>query len=64
MAAGTTVECLSEVNTAREAAALAHFTEASTTENKISAPAGTELSEGEWKKLCQYLVPVSYRARF
>lgn len=59
MAAGTTVQCLSEINGAREAAGLANFADAATKEEKISEPSSSEL-ESEWKKLCEYLIPVSY----
>ncbi|CDJ40618.1 SAG family member [Eimeria tenella] len=51
---GGTVQCLREVNAARE---LGHFTEATTDEKKISDPGEGELAESKWKDLCEYLIP-------
>ncbi|CDJ62581.1 SAG family member [Eimeria necatrix] len=54
---GGDVECLSEVNAAREAAGLPSFTTASDG-NELTAPGGTDLEEGsEWKKVCTHLIP-------
>ncbi|CDJ62350.1 SAG family member [Eimeria necatrix] len=54
---GGSVECLGEVNAAREAAGFANFNKAETDEQKITGPGSTELTEGGWKDLCEYLVP-------
>ncbi|CDJ40615.1 SAG family member (sag8) [Eimeria tenella] len=54
---GQSVECLSEVNAAREAAGLPNFTEASDN-NKLTDPNGTELDDAnDWKKVCTHLIP-------
>ncbi|CDJ66648.1 SAG family member, partial [Eimeria necatrix] len=54
---GQNVECLSEVNAAREAAGLPNFTTASD-DNKLNDPKGTELDDtNEWTKVCKHLIP-------
>nr|ABR53732.1 surface antigen 10 [Eimeria tenella] len=54
---GNNVECLSDINAAREAAGLDDFGQASgDAELSIPAPEEGELSE-KWKKLCEYLIP-------
>ncbi|CDJ62347.1 SAG family member [Eimeria necatrix] len=54
---GSGVECLSEINAAREAAGLDHFMQASG-DTELSDPAAEEEELGEqWKKLCEYLIP-------
>ncbi|CDJ62586.1 SAG family member [Eimeria necatrix] len=55
---GESVECLSEVNAAREAAGLPSFAEASDN-NKLNDPkTETELQEGsDWRKVCEHLIP-------
>ncbi|CDJ67324.1 SAG family member [Eimeria necatrix] len=54
---GESVECLSEVNAAREAAGLPNFTAASDN-NKLNDPTGISLDEtNEWTKVCTHLIP-------
>ncbi|CDJ40616.1 SAG family member [Eimeria tenella] len=54
---GGSVECLGEVNAAREAAGFANFIKAETEKEKITDPGSTELPEGGWKDLCEHLIP-------
>ncbi|CDJ40606.1 SAG family member (sag5) [Eimeria tenella] len=54
---GENVICLGEVNTAREAAGLPNFGEASG-DGQLSDPGTSELQpDTEWRKLCEYLIP-------
>lgn len=62
MFTGGSVECLGEVNAAREAAGFANFIKAETEKEKITDPGSTELPEGGWKDLCEHLIPVSRQA--
>ncbi|CDJ67912.1 SAG family member, partial [Eimeria necatrix] len=55
---GDTVQCLSEVNAAREAAGLANFIQATVDEKKISDPGENELTENKWRDLCEHLIPM------
>ncbi|CDJ64350.1 SAG family member [Eimeria necatrix] len=48
-------ECLDKVNAAREAAGFSSFTQATNGSN-LQAPQG-DISDGEWKKMCDYLIP-------
>ncbi|CDJ40599.1 SAG family member [Eimeria tenella] len=54
---GATVQCLNEINTAREAAGLPNFTKA-TDSNALPSPGEQELQQdSEWRKLCEHLIP-------
>ncbi|CDJ68160.1 SAG family member, partial [Eimeria necatrix] len=59
---GSSVECLDEVNNAREAAGLANFIKATDPGDQISDPGSEELTNGDWKDLCEYLVPTQPEA--
>ncbi|CDJ64348.1 SAG family member [Eimeria necatrix] len=48
-------KCLDEVNAAREAVGFPGFTQA-TQEGVLPTPEG-ELTDGNWKKMCEYLIP-------
>lgn len=61
-AAGDSAQCLDEVNAVREVAGLSNFTQASDP-NKLQTPGTEGLQENtEWRKLCEHLIAVSYRA--
>ncbi|CDJ62570.1 SAG family member [Eimeria necatrix] len=54
---GDSVQCLDQINTARGAAGLPNFTEATDT-NTLPSPGAQELQQGsEWRKLCEHLIP-------
>lgn len=59
--AGGSPECLDKVNAAREAAGFSSFTQATNGSN-LQAPQG-DISDGEWKKMCDYLIPVSFQVK-
>ncbi|CDJ62233.1 SAG family member [Eimeria necatrix] len=51
------VQCLDEINTAREAAGLSSFTQA-TQSDQLSNPPNSDLEQNsEWMKICQHLIP-------
>ncbi|CDJ62576.1 SAG family member [Eimeria necatrix] len=53
---GKSVKCLSELNSAREAAGLPNFTEA-TEDKKLTDPKEDLDQDTEWKKVCTHLIP-------
>ncbi|CDJ62575.1 SAG family member [Eimeria necatrix] len=53
---GTSAKCLSEVNSAREAAGLPSFTDAPEGK-KLIAPKSNLDEDEEWKKVCMHLIP-------
>ncbi|CDJ62234.1 SAG family member [Eimeria necatrix] len=55
MRAGGENYCVDEVNAAREAAGFSGFTEAKEG-GKLPTPE-EELDDGDWKKMCEYLIP-------
>ncbi|CDJ62577.1 SAG family member [Eimeria necatrix] len=57
---GKTAKCLSELNAAREAAGLTNFTEAPDGK-KLSDPEEQLQEDGEWMKVCKYLVPTEQK---
>nr|AET50478.1 hypothetical protein [Eimeria tenella] len=59
---GSSVECLGEVNNARQAAGLANFIKATNDGDKISDPGSADLTDGDWKEICEYLVPTQPEA--
>lgn len=59
--AGQVPKCLDEVNAAREAVGFSGFTQA-TQDGVLPTPEG-ELTDGDWKKMCEYLIPVSTQVK-
>ncbi|CDJ40602.1 SAG family member (sag12) [Eimeria tenella] len=55
---GTGPQCFDEINAAREAAGLAEFIAATSTDQKLPEPGQEALADGKWKDLCEYLIPM------